>query len=78
MSQKKREADLTEQIRDAISQSGLSLNQLAERAGIGRDLLSRFMRSERGLTLKTASRVCEALGLRLTGPDVGESELPQH
>jgi DNA-binding phage protein len=72
VARKKVGVDLVSQIKEAIRGSGLSLNQIAERAGVGRDLLSRFMSDQRGLTLKTASAVCEALGLRLTGPDAPE------
>jgi hypothetical protein len=64
---KKKGAGLKGQLRQAIRGSGRSLNQLSIASGIGRDRLSRFVRGERGLGLDAAERLCEALGLRLTG-----------
>ena len=58
---------LVEQLRAAIRRSGESLNQLGQRAGIGRDRLSRFMRGERDLTLEAAEKIANALGLYLAG-----------
>src|SRR5262249_17453950 len=58
---------LVEQLRAAIRNSGESLNQLGQRAGIGRDRLSRFMRGERDLTLEAAEKIATALGLHLAG-----------
>lgn len=59
---------LKEQMREAIRQSGQSLNRLSSFCGIGRDRLSRFVRGERGIGLDAAEKLCAALGLRLT-PD---------
>jgi len=54
-------------IRDAIRNSGRSLNQLSRETGITQGMLSRFMRDERTLTISTAERLCTVLGLEL-GP----------
>jgi transcriptional regulator with XRE-family HTH domain len=56
---------LVDQLREAIRESGESLNHLGQRSGVGRDRLSRFLRGERGLTLDAAEKLCRALGLRL-------------
>jgi transcriptional regulator with XRE-family HTH domain len=56
---------LAEQLRDAIRQSGESLNQLSRRCGIGRDRLSRFVRGERDLTVRAAAKICATLDLVL-------------
>lgn len=53
------------ELQTAIEQSGQSLNQLAQIAGVSSGQLSRFMRNERYLSLPAAGRVCEALGLHL-------------
>jgi transcriptional regulator with XRE-family HTH domain len=53
------------QLRDAIRQSGQSLNAISRMCGVGSDQLSRFMRGERDLTLQTAERICQALHLEL-------------
>jgi transcriptional regulator with XRE-family HTH domain len=64
---------MVEQLREAIRDSGQSLNQLAKTCGVGPDRLSRFLRGQRDLTFEAASRVCEALHLELT-PQPGRPE----
>jgi transcriptional regulator with XRE-family HTH domain len=58
---------LTEYIRDAIRDSGISLYQLGRMSHVDSGRLSRFMRGERDLTLEATSQICEALGLDFTG-----------
>jgi transcriptional regulator with XRE-family HTH domain len=70
MAKKKREqADLVEQLKEAIQQSGRTLLKLSEDSGVSAGQLSRFVRGVRTLTLPAASRVCRALGLHLAGGD---------
>jgi transcriptional regulator with XRE-family HTH domain len=57
--------DLQGQLRQAIRESGRSLTQLANEAGLDSARLSRFMREDRTLTLPAASALCKVLGLRL-------------
>lgn len=52
-------------IRDAIRKDGRSLYQLWKDTGIAQAVLGRFMRGERDMNLRTADRVCRALGLEL-------------
>ena len=52
-------------IRQAVLDSGLPLLQIAERAGIERASLSRFVRGERTLRLDKADRLAKYLGLEL-------------
>jgi transcriptional regulator with XRE-family HTH domain len=68
------ETGLVEQLRQAIRNSGESLNHLGQRSGVSRDRLSRFLRGERDLTLTAAEKLCFALGLRLAGGDGGSIE----
>jgi transcriptional regulator with XRE-family HTH domain len=68
VAKEKSEPALIRQLREAISHSGLPLNQLSKASGVHRSALSRFMRGERGLTLDGAAKVCEALGLVLAEP----------
>jgi transcriptional regulator with XRE-family HTH domain len=56
---------MTEQLRRAIRGSGLSLNQLGQRAGISHTVLSRFVRGVRTLTLPAVEALCGVLGLGL-------------
>ena len=69
---KKKHASIERQLRQAIAKSGMSLNQLAKETGVHQAQLSRFMRSERTLTLSAAAKLCAFLGLQLTGPDKKE------
>ena len=57
--------DMETQLRQAIADSGQSLNELGRAVGVDAGRLSRFMRGERDLTFAAASQLCEALGLQL-------------
>ena len=56
-----------EELRQAISDCGLNLTQLARATGVHQGQLSRFLRAERTLTLPAAAKLCAYLGLHLTG-----------
>lgn len=60
---------LVEDIRRALEESGLGVNELGRQTGVNQGQLSRFMRRERTLTLPAAARVCQTLGLRLVLAD---------
>jgi len=55
----------SEQLRQAIADSGMSLTQLALAAGTDDGALSRFMRGERGLSTRTIDKLCRQLKLEL-------------
>ena len=59
---------LQDQFRQAIADSGLSLYRVAKGSGIAYQVLHRFRRGERDLTLETASRLADFFGMRLTRP----------
>lgn len=63
---------LHDQLRQAMTLSGWSLNELGRRSGVDPGRLSRYMRKERDLTFDAVDRLCRALGLHLTAP-VGEA-----
>jgi transcriptional regulator with XRE-family HTH domain len=65
MSKARESTTVTSQLRDAIRESGQSLNQLARQSGIGSDRLSRFMRGERDLRGAAIDKLCSTLGLEL-------------
>jgi transcriptional regulator with XRE-family HTH domain len=66
--------DVAEQLRRAIAGSGMSLNRLATATGVHQAQLSRFLRRERSLQLTAVVKLCNHLGLRLTGPSLDEEE----
>jgi plasmid maintenance system antidote protein VapI len=57
--------DLAARIRRAIRESDLTPYRIATDADVDRAIMTRFVNGERGLTLTTASRICEVLGLEL-------------
>jgi plasmid maintenance system antidote protein VapI len=75
MAKKEAPPTVTEQLKEAIRNSGQSLNQLSKASGVGSDRLSRFMTGKRGLTGEAIDKLCSALGLRLTAdPDAPPAE----
>ena len=59
---------LEKQLRDAIINSGMSQSELAKLSGVNQGQISYFLtdgKKHRGLTLKSASKIAEALKLEL-------------
>jgi transcriptional regulator with XRE-family HTH domain len=56
---------LSDQIRQAVESSGISQYRLSKEVQIGKTSLSRFMRGERGLTLKALDRLADFLELEI-------------
>lgn len=54
-----------EELKVAIRASGKSFNQLETEIGLGRGVLSRFVKGQRDIGLETAEKVAEYLGLYL-------------
>jgi transcriptional regulator with XRE-family HTH domain len=76
MARKVPDPSVAVRLREAIQDSGLSLNQLGQRAGIDHSRLSRFVRGERDLTLDSVDKLCRVLGLQLanaTAEAMGEA-----
>jgi plasmid maintenance system antidote protein VapI len=67
---------ISEVIRQAILDSGLPLQQIAEKAGVERASLSRFVRGERTLRLDMADKLATYFGLvlRLTRRPVRQAK----
>lgn len=57
---------IDETLKNAIRESGLSLNAIAVATGIQASMLSRFINGERDIRLATAARIAEYLGLSLS------------
>lgn len=56
-------ARLAKNIRAMIDEEGISIRQLAEKAGVSNNIISRMLREEREPTLSSIERVCKALGI---------------
>jgi hypothetical protein len=56
---------VSDQLRDAIRDCGISVRQLGRRADVDDGQIHRFMSGERGLNLDTVDRIAGTLGLRL-------------
>lgn len=56
---------IAEQLRRAVQESGQSLYAIANATDMSQGILSRFMRSERTMTLDTAEKLTDYLGLEL-------------
>ena len=59
------DAPLTRQLQAAIAATGQSLYSIAQASGIAAPVLQRFVNGERGITLETAGKLAEYLGLSL-------------
>ena len=59
------DAPLTRQLQAAIAATGQSLYAVAQASGIAAPVLQRFVNGERGITLETASKLADYLGLSL-------------
>jgi ribosome-binding protein aMBF1 (putative translation factor) len=60
---------LTDDIRQAIRVSGLSMSRIAEAAGLPANVVSRFVNGQRGIRLATAEKLADRLGLKLVAAD---------
>jgi len=55
--------DWSQQLRQAIAATGLSRYQIAKQSGVSQQVIGRFLKCERSLTLKSAERLGGAVGL---------------
>ena len=53
-------------LRDIRVAHGLSLDEVASKAGVHRTSLGLIERGKRGMTLEVATRICQALGVSLS------------
>lgn len=63
---KKRSKKLTDQLRQAIDDSGLTRYRIAQETGIGEATLSKFYLGQRGLSMKALNALGEFLELKIT------------
>jgi plasmid maintenance system antidote protein VapI len=62
----KKHHTLTDAIKRAIADSGLSVYMVAKESGVPQPVLHRFMADERDIKLGTADKLAKYLKLRLT------------
>ena len=63
---KKRASLLTDQLRQAIDDSGLTRYRIAKETGISESALSQFYNGHRGLSMDALNAIGEYLQLRIT------------
>ena len=56
---------LSDQLRRAIQESGLTRYAIHKATGVDQSVLSKFVRGERGLSMDTVDAIGKCLGLRL-------------
>ena len=73
MSMKKRRRNkphtVSEALREAISERGLTAYAAAKQSGVSVDAIQRFLNAQRGLTLSTVDKLAGSLGLTLCPND---------
>jgi plasmid maintenance system antidote protein VapI len=57
---------LTDQLKQAIADSGVSGYKLAKESEVPQPVVQRFLAGKRGISLTTADKLAAHLGLRLT------------
>jgi len=62
---KRRPKTISDQVRHAIDESGVTRYRIAQETGIDQSALAKFYNGHRGLTLENFDRLCEYLGLRI-------------
>lgn len=65
MSKRPKQVDLAEQLRTAFEASGMTRFVLSKRSGVPYSGIHRFIAGDRDITLDTASRIAEVLGMEL-------------
>jgi plasmid maintenance system antidote protein VapI len=63
--QPKKRRTIADQLKEAIRRSGKTPYQLSQESGVSQAVLSRFLGGTRDITLGTADKLCETLGLDL-------------
>ena len=56
---------MTDQLKQAVADSGETLYRVAKDSGVDYSVLLRFMADERGISLETAGKLAAYLGLEL-------------
>jgi len=59
---------VSEQLRRAVRTAEKTRYRISKETGIAQSILCRFVNEGAGMSLESIDRLCECLGLRLTGP----------
>ncbi len=63
---KKKLTNIADQLKTAINETGLTSYRICKMSGVAQPVLDRFRSGERkNITITTAGKLCEALGLEL-------------
>ena len=62
---RKKKPTFTEQLQQAIEDSGLSRYRISQKSGVEQSALSRFLSGERGLSTSSLDKLAELLDLEL-------------
>ena len=73
MPKKKQRTSLSDELRQAVEQSGLSRYSVWQQTGIDQGTMSKFMAGARGLSLESIDKLADLLGLHV----VTDAELPR-
>jgi predicted transcriptional regulator len=65
MAKSRQRSTVTDQLKQTIADSGLSVYKLAKESGVPQPVLHRFMAGEQDLKLATVDKLAGYLGLRL-------------
>jgi ribosome-binding protein aMBF1 (putative translation factor) len=65
---KPKKPTFSDQVRNAINNSGMTIYRLAEETGVEASVLYRFVSGKRGFTTATLDKVSKCLGLELKRP----------
>jgi predicted transcriptional regulator len=57
---------LTEQIRQEIRDSGMSIYRIAQLAGVTAPQIHRFLSGQRGLSLEVLDKICSVINMKVT------------
>ena len=71
---KRRTKKLTDQLRQAIDESGVTRYRIAKEAGIDESALAKFYNRRRGLSMDSLDRLGVYLGLTITVRQPGKSK----
>lgn len=69
MKKKTKRLNITDQVRGAIENCGMTRYELSKRTGVAQSVLSRFATGERSLNLESLDKLAKVLGWKM---DVGE------